>query len=150
MLYPPPHLSGHADFGWGVRKTAAIVIPSLSRDWRLRADSGLCISINILLPPGRESFFSDPPARKDLLPVTCHPPPPDSEAAWGRGVAIFRAKRGLYLVINICPVFYRSSLLSKPSTRMDLYFYWSGVFMFPLYFLVRLFPCLFIAPSLLW
>ncbi len=116
MLYPPPHPSGHADFGWGVRKTAAIVIPSLSGDWRLRADSGLCISINIILSPGRESFFSDPPARKDLLPVTCHPPPPDSEAAWGRGVAIFRAKRGLYLVINICPVFTgaHSSLNRRP------------------------------------
>jgi hypothetical protein len=36
----------------GGEKTAAIVIPSLSGDWRLQADSGLYFSINILLLPG--------------------------------------------------------------------------------------------------
>jgi hypothetical protein len=144
---PPPHLSGHTDFG-GVRETAAIVIPSLSRDWRLRADSGLCIGINILLPPGRESFFSGPPARRDLLPDTCHPPPPNSESCLGAGVAIFRAECRLCLAINICPVF--AGAHSSLNRRLEWIFTFTGqVYLcFPL-FPCSYIPCLFIAPSLL-
>ncbi len=40
--------------------------------------------------------------------------------------------------------YWRSSLLSKPPTRMDLFLYWSGVFLFPFYslFVYRPFPAL--------
>jgi hypothetical protein len=88
---------------------------------------------------GRESFFSGPPAREDLLPVTCQPPPPGSEAAWGRGVAIFRANRGLLLAINICPVF--AGAHSSLNCRPEWIFAFTGqVCYVSLYFLDVYFP----------
>ncbi len=122
MLYPSPPLpSGHADFGRGGKK---VLPPLLSLLWRELAASGrqrALYQYKYFVSLGRESFFSDPPDRKDL--ATRHPPlPPDYGAAWGRGAAMFRANCGLYLIINICSV-YRSSLLSRPSTRLDLCYY---------------------------
>ncbi len=114
MLHPPPLPSGHADFGWGVRRYCRHCCPFFERELAASGRQRALYQYKYFMPPGRESFFSDPPARKDL--VTCHPPPPDSEAAWGRGAAMFRANCGLYLVINIYPVFTgaHSSLNRRP------------------------------------
>jgi hypothetical protein len=95
----------------------------------------------------RESFFSSPPAREDLLLVTCHPPPPDSEAAWGARAAIFRAERGLFLAINICPVIEgaHSSLNRRPerissfTSLVYLCFPFNSLFVYSL-FVYRPFP----------
>ncbi len=97
---PPAPLVGTCRLWAGVRKTAAIVIPSLSGDWRLRADSGLCISINILLLPGENHStlarrLGRTSCRFHAIPL---PPPPILKVPGGEGSLYFEPNAGSYLL----------------------------------------------------
>ncbi len=109
-----------------------------AEDRRHRADSGLRLSINILLPLGEvHSTLARRPERTSSR-LHAISPPPDSEAAWGRGAAIFQARRRLFLAINIYSVIEGAhSSLDRWPERISS-FTGRAYLCFPFYFPVRL------------
>ncbi len=99
MLYPPPsHPSGHANLGWGVRRNCRHCYPFFERELAASGRRRALYQYKYFIPLGRESFFSDPPARKDLLPGYMPSPPPILKLPGGEGLLYFEPSAGSILL----------------------------------------------------